>query len=90
MKKDRKACFGKLEEVFPMGEEGLREVGPSCQACPHGKACLQAALMTREGIRLRSEVLERAERKGLIGRLRRWSDKKALHRLMKEAEGNGK
>jgi hypothetical protein len=86
MTRDTKDCFGILDEIFPKGKQGLREVPPACMMCPHKKECMQAALETREGIGLRSEVLERAEHKGLIGRLRRWSEKKALHRLMEGKE----
>ncbi|MBW2343752.1 MAG: hypothetical protein JRF53_07010 [Deltaproteobacteria bacterium] len=81
-----KDCFGVLDEVFPMGKEGLREIVPGCFDCPHKKACLQAALDTKEGIEFRGEVLDRTPAGGLAGRLRRWSDKKQLSRLMQQEE----
>ena len=81
-----KGCFGILDEVFPMGKEGLRETAPACFDCPEKKACLQTALQTKEGFALRGEVLDRSPTKGLRARLMRWSEKKRLSELMKEEE----
>jgi hypothetical protein len=86
MEGSKKDCFGILARVFPMGKEGLREIVPDCFDCPHKKACLQAALDTKEGLALRGEVLDRTPAGGLAGRLKRWSDKKQLGRLMKQRE----
>ena len=86
----QKNCFGILEKVFPVGREGLREIFPSCFDCPDRKACLQSALVTKTGLMFRSEVLDRAPAKGLVGRFRRWSEKKELSRLLNQKEGNGK
>ena len=76
-----KECFGVLHRVFPMGERGLREVAPDCQACPERVPCLKAALRTREGLEMRSEILGRSSPRGFMGGLKRWSRKKALSRL---------
>lgn len=78
MVQTRKDCFGILENVFPMENEGLREIVPECFECPDRKECLQDALKTKQGFQLRSEVLDRSSAGGVIGRLKRWSDKKAL------------
>ncbi|MFO7598891.1 MAG: hypothetical protein R6X27_03665 [Candidatus Desulfacyla sp.] len=83
----RKACFGILDKVFPMGREGLREIVPACFDCPDRRACLQAALQTEEGFELRSQALDRSSANGLVGRVRRWSEKKELSRLKKAREG---
>ena len=83
MTNEKKECFGILEKVFPMGKDGLREIVPECFQCPGKKECLQAALNTREGLEFRSGLLERSSTSGLTGRLRRWSEKKALSRQMK-------
>jgi hypothetical protein len=83
----RKDCFGILERVFPMGKEGLREIVPACFECPEKKECLQAALKTDDGFRLREEALSRQPAGGVIGRLRRWSEKKELSRLSKLERG---
>jgi len=82
-----KECFGILDKVFPMGREGLREIVPACFDCPDRRACLQAALQTEEGFELRSQALDRSSANGLVGRVRRWSEKKELSRLKKAREG---
>jgi hypothetical protein len=41
-------------------------------------------LCTREGLEMKSEILERAASRGMVSRFQRWSQKKQLHRLMKE------
>jgi len=88
MTQSHKDCFGILDKVFPMGNEGLREIVPSCFDCPDRKACLQAALQTEEGFELRSQALDRSSTRGLVGRLRRWSEKKELSRLKESRKGN--
>jgi len=88
MTQSHKDCFGILDKVFPMGNEGLREIVPSCFDCPDRKACLQAALQTEEGFELRSQALDRSSARGLVGRLRRWSEKKELSRLKESRKGN--
>lgn len=87
MRKTQKDCFGILDKVFPVGREGLREIVPTCFDCPEKGPCLKAALATREGLVLRGEALERTPARGLVGRLKRWSERKELGRLMKEKEG---
>jgi hypothetical protein len=86
----QKECFGVLDKVFPMGDRGLREVVPACFHCPDKKECLQAALTTEDGLRFRSHVLDRGATSGLVGPLRRWSQRKTLHRLLKEKQGKRK
>jgi hypothetical protein len=88
MTQSRKDCFGILDNVFPMGKDGLREIVLSCFDCPDRKACLQAALQTEEGFELRSQALDRSSARGLVGRLRRWSEKKELSRLKESRKGN--
>lgn len=84
MIKKTRNCFGILDEVFPVGPNGLREVVAQCFECRQKKACLQKALATREGLQFRRQILERADRQGLVGRLQRWSQKKALSRLQSQ------
>lgn len=80
----KKDCFGVLDRVFPLGDKGLREITPGCFQCPERTPCLKAALCTREGLEMKAEILERAAAKGMVSKLQRWSQKKELHRLMKE------
>lgn len=90
MAETKKECFGVLDKVFPMGEDGLRETVTTCFDCPHKVACLQAALATKEGLMFRSEILDRAPASGLAGKIKRWSEKKQLNRLLKEKQGKVK
>ncbi len=80
----KKDCFGILDKVFPVGEKGLREVVPECFQCHDRISCLKGALSTEEGLEMRAENLDRAGAGGMIGRLKRWSRKKELSRLMEE------
>ena len=87
MIQSRKDCFGILNNVFPMGDEGLREIVPGCFKCAERKECLQAALQTDQGFELRSEALDRSSSGGLMGSLKRWSDKKTLSKRQKGQKG---
>ena len=87
MNKPREECFGILDKVFPMGREGLREIVPTCFDCPEKGPCLKAALGTKEGLALRGKTLDRTPSKGLIDRVKRWSERKELSRLMKQEQG---
>ncbi|MCK4728826.1 MAG: hypothetical protein KAT27_07885 [Desulfobacterales bacterium] len=66
-------CFGQLDTVFPMGEEGLRTSPPECMKCPFAKSCLQEAMRGPEGLKLQEEKVDLAYEHGLIGKLERWS-----------------
>lgn len=87
MTKPKKECFGILDNVFPMGKEGLREIVPTCFDCPDKQACLQEALNTEQGLMFRNEVIDRSPAGGLVGRFKRWSDKKDLNRRLKNKKG---
>ena len=82
----RPYCFGKLDEVFPRGEDGLRHTPESCMVCLYKTRCLRSALEGDEGLSVREEKLERAYEAGMIGFLGRWSRKKALHKKRKKHE----
>ncbi len=79
----RPPCYGVLEEVFPLGEGGLREVSPGCWDCPQRVPCLRAATRTPQGRREITEYQGRREEEalgGVAGFLRRWSRLKSQHR----------
>jgi hypothetical protein len=80
----KKACFGILDNVFPVGEEGLREVVPACFQCTDRVECLRTALATKEGLEMRAQKLEQTAACSGLGWLRRWSRKKELSRLVKQ------
>ncbi|MFZ0240579.1 MAG: hypothetical protein WAL90_02950 [Desulfobacterales bacterium] len=91
-KTDHPYCFSKLEQVFPLGADGLRHTPESCRPCLFKTECLRAALQKSEGLKVHEEKLERAQAAGTIGFLERWSRKKDLHRRMqqkKTANGQG-
>lgn len=73
-----------LDNVFPLGKEGLREVVPDCFQCPDRVACLKESLNTEQGLRFKNEVIDRSTPSGLAGRLKRWSEKKDLSRRLKQ------
>ncbi len=78
---EKKDCFGILDKVFPFGEEGLRQVPPDCFECPDRLPCLKAAINTKDGCDMRSENLKKIPVKGVLGRMKRWSQKKELSRI---------
>jgi hypothetical protein len=76
---ERPSCFGNLETVFPMEENGLRGSPDRCMACVHKTECLRTALATKGGTRVVEEQVDRAYQSGMIGFLERWSKKKKCH-----------
>jgi len=87
MENIKKDCFGVLNKVFPMGKDGLREIVPSCFDCIDRKTCLQAAMATKKGLVFRNELIARAPVVGVAARIRRWSEKKEISRLLKQKKG---
>lgn len=81
---NNKDCYGILDRVFPMGETGLRRTPPDCFACPERTQCMRAAMRTVEGIRMQEAAVERSVESGLMGRIRRWSRRKELHRMARD------
>jgi hypothetical protein len=77
-------CFGKLDNVFPLEEDGLRHTPESCMICLYKTDCLRAALKKNEGLKLQAEKVDRAYASGMMGFFERWSKKKSLDRQMKK------
>ena len=80
-------CYGVLDNVFPLGADGLRSSPESCLPCIHKTRCLREALERNEGLKVRHEVVDRAYSAGMIGFLDRWSRKKKLHRISGHGRG---
>jgi hypothetical protein len=76
-------CFGKLENVFPKGEDGLRHTPESCMPCLYKTECLRNAMQKPEGLKVREEKVDRAYSSGMIGFVERWSQKKSLYNRRK-------
>ncbi|MGE0086233.1 MAG: hypothetical protein AB7S75_17635 [Desulfococcaceae bacterium] len=84
---ERPYCFGKMDMVFPMGQDGLRHSPESCMVCFCKTDCMRTALQGAEGVKVQEEKVDRAYESGMMGFLERWSRKKTLHRNMKKREG---
>jgi hypothetical protein len=78
-------CFGRLDTVFPLGKDGLRHTPESCMVCFCKTECLREAVRGPEGIQVHEEKVERAYRSGTINFFERWSRKKTLSRLKRNA-----
>ncbi len=82
------SCFGILNSVFPVSENGLRETPASCFKCTYKTECLKTAMGGFEGIEVHEEILDRAYESGIIGFFGRWSKKKDMHRQKKIMQKN--
>ncbi len=77
-------CYGRLDIVFPMAKNGLRDSPLACRACVFKTECLRDAMSRKEGLAVREEQVDRAYRGGMMGFFERWSKKKALDRKKKK------
>jgi hypothetical protein len=76
----RPECFGQLDIVFPMGEDGLRHSPETCLECLEKTDCLRTGLKGQAGLRVQEEHVDRSYNSGMIGFAQRWSQKKAITR----------
>lgn len=90
--KEYPSCFGILEEVFPMCDDGLRHTSERCAVCFCKTQCLRTAMEKPDGNRVREEMIDRAYSSGLISFMERWSRKKLLQQKkgQRKKEGNKK
>ena len=79
-------CYGKLDNVFPMQDDGLRQTPDSCLACAHKTLCLKAAVAGRDGLKLVDEKIDRAYSSGTMGFFERWHRKKTIARQKREKD----
>ena len=82
-------CFGNLEIVFPLGDDGLRHTPAPCFPCPFKTECLRNGLKSDAGLKVREEKLNRSYHSGMIGFMERWSQKKAIERRKKNPKTLG-
>jgi hypothetical protein len=80
-------CFARLENVFPMGSDGLRHTPTECLDCDIKTECLRAAVAGEQGLVIHEERLQRAYRAGSVGFLERWAQQKTLQRRKKKGAG---
>ncbi|MCX7822113.1 MAG: hypothetical protein N2260_01560 [Syntrophobacterales bacterium] len=71
---DRLSCFGNPGKVAKRNNQGFIEPDTECVNCKSVSLCLREALQ-KEGI-LSPPFRERELVKGIMGFIRRWSDKK--------------
>ncbi|MCF8113670.1 MAG: hypothetical protein K9K21_07465 [Desulfotignum sp.] len=80
-------CFGNLEKVFPMQENGLRRTPEDCfYHCPVKTRCLRHAMATKDGVKVEEELIDRSEQAGIMNFFERWSRKKQVHRRIRTRE----
>ena len=60
-------CFGKLENVFPLADDGLRHTPQSCMPCLYKTECLRTAVSRGEGLVVHEEKVDRDYAAGAIG-----------------------
>ena len=73
-------CFGDLEIVFPMGDDGLRHSPAPCLECPYKTECLRTGLQGKAGLKVHEEHVDRSYDSGMISFVERWSRKKTIER----------
>jgi len=78
-------CFGVLDRVFPMGEDGFRASPIVCMACDHKTNCLRTAMYGTEGLNVKEEKVDQAYESRSISFFRRWSEKKLIAKKRKQA-----
>jgi len=71
-------CFGELEIVFPMEDDGLRHTPPACFECQRKTECLRTGLRGQAGLKVQEEHIDRSYRSGMISFVERWSRKKSI------------
>ena len=85
-KTKRPECFGKLDTVFPLGEDGLRHSPETCLECSHKTDCLRTGLKGEAGLKVHQEHVDRSYDSGMIGFMERWSKKKTISRHSNDRE----
>ncbi len=72
-------CYGDLDGVFPMGEDGLRQSPDKCMfECGLKTDCLREAIATQRGIELQEKQVKKNYESGMMNFFQRWSAKKRL------------
>ena len=78
-------CFGRLDAVFPLREDGLRHSPEGCLACQVKTECLRSAVAEDRGLVVHEERLERAYQAGMVGFFGRWAVQKDLKQRRNQA-----
>ncbi len=78
---DKPDCFGVIDIVFPMHDDGLRHSPESCMACSYKTECLRTAIQNPDGLQVQEEIVDRAYESKNISFLQRWSKRKYIHKI---------
>lgn len=81
---DKPECFGILDIVFPMHDDGLRHSPETCILCRFKTECLRSAIKNPEGMNVHEEMVDRAYGAGKINFLQRWSRRKHIHNVKRK------
>ncbi len=84
---DKPECFGVIEIVFSMHDDGLRHSPESCMACVHKTQCLRTAIKNPSGLQVQEEIVDRAYESKKISFLERWSKRKHISKIKKNSDG---
>jgi hypothetical protein len=85
MGNNKPECFGDIDSVFPMTENGYRESPENCiKNCSFKRECIVKALESDKGIDKKSEMLDDAYEAGNINFFARWAKKKSLENRKKK------
>ncbi|MBS3808849.1 MAG: hypothetical protein KGY38_01665 [Desulfobacterales bacterium] len=87
---NRPDCFGVLDFVFPLAEDGLRQSPEVCMACDHKTACLKEAIARGEGLKVEDEKVDRAYQSGKMTFFERWARKKSIHQRKQKGKAQGR
>ncbi|RJP84300.1 MAG: hypothetical protein C4518_20205 [Desulfobacteraceae bacterium] len=82
--KQKPDCFGIMDRVFPMTEDGLRHSPRHCMACDYKTECLGTAIRQPAGVAVQEELVDRAYESRTISFIERWSKRKYLDKIKKE------
>ena len=77
-------CFGVIDIVFPMHDDGLRHSPESCMKCSYKTECLRTAIKNPKGLQVQEEIIDRAYGAKKISFLQRWSRRKYISKIKKE------
>ncbi len=74
-------CFGELNKVFPMGNDGLRQSPDECLQCSWKTRCLRSAMRhDSKAAQVNEDRIDKAYDAGLLSFAQRWARKKSLNK----------
>jgi len=77
-------CFGVIDIVFPMHDDGLRHSPESCMVCSYKTECLRMAIQNPDGLKVQEEIVDRAYESKKISFIERWSKRKYISKIRKD------